>query len=72
MTALAGAAVSVALGAMLAALGWWGLRNAAVVVPASLPESDRQRRERVLRRGSVACHVLAAVFVVTGVLGALH
>lgn len=72
MTTLGGAAISVMLGGMLAVLGWWGFRNAAAVVTETLPEPDRRRRERVLRRGAVACQVLAVVFVATGVLGALH
>jgi hypothetical protein len=72
MTALYDGYTAVAVGAVLAVLGWWGSRNAAVAVPATLPEHDRRRRARVIIRGSITCQVVGAVLMAVGVLRALH
>lgn len=47
-------------------LGRWGIRNATRLAPQSLPENERQRRARVMRRGSVACWVAAGALLAVG------
>lgn len=54
---------SVVVGIVLVVLGRWGSRNALALVPPSLAESERRRRERVLARGAITCQVLGVVFV---------
>lgn len=70
MSVVAGAGLNIVLGVLLGVLGLWGVRNASDTVPATLPEHDRLRRERVLRRGAVACGLIGVVFVAMGVFGA--
>lgn len=54
--------------AVLAPLGWWGFRNAETLAPVDLPEDERDRRERILRRGAVTAQAVAVLFLVAGVL----
>jgi hypothetical protein len=51
--------------ALLLVVGIWGWRNAGALA-ASLPLDERtqRKRRRVYLRGSVACLVVAAAFVV--------
>lgn len=58
--------VFLAFAAVLTALARWALRNPHRA-PSSLPERERQRRARVLRRGAWACRVVAAGFAVAAV-----
>lgn len=58
----------IALGVGLVVIGRWGIRHAPQLVPANLEEDERERRERVLVRGSVACQCLAVLFVIGGAL----
>jgi hypothetical protein len=55
-----------ALGLML--LGRWGARNAEILVPTSLDEHERERKKRVLARGSLGCQCLAVLFGLGGLL----
>lgn len=52
------------LAAALQRLGSWGWRNAPELPPPTLSSADRAQRTKVLRRGSVACQVLAVMFLV--------
>lgn len=72
MTGTVAAVINLVLGALLVVLGWWGVRNAATAAPAALPEHDRKRRARVVRRGAITCQVLAVVFLVVGVANAFQ
>ncbi|MPY78514.1 MAG: hypothetical protein GEV04_08460 [Actinophytocola sp.] len=54
--------------AVLAPLGRWGYRNAATLLPAALPEQERDRRQQVLRRGAVTAQAVAVLFVFAGLL----
>lgn len=71
MTVAAGAGLHIVLGVLLGVLSLWGVRHASETVPVTLPEHDRLRRARVLRRGAVACGLLGVVFVTMGVLDAI-
>lgn len=62
-TSLAMAVVSV----LLVLLGSWGRRNAVRLVPQTISPEDHLRQVRVLRRGSVACYVAAALLVLAAV-----
>jgi hypothetical protein len=64
-------AVSVLIGASAVLVGLWGRRNAARLVPSTLPADERARRERVLFRGAWACQIVGALFAAAGVLTAL-
>lgn len=57
----------IALAVLLFAVGWWGRAEAPGLAPGHLPEKDRLRRERTLRRGALACQLTAAGAVVTTV-----
>lgn len=46
----------------LVGFGHSSRRHIDKYVPASLPEDERRRRERVLVRGSWACQVVGVVF----------
>lgn len=59
-------AVLVAMAAILATLGMWGVRQAPRLAPVSLPERERRHRQRVLRRGGVACVVVAVLLGAVG------
>lgn len=59
---LAGILTQSALALSLIGVGWWGWRRAAALVPASLEAVARDRRIAAVRRGSVACLMLGAVF----------
>lgn len=62
---------SLLLGGMVFLVGLWGRRHAAVLVPMGLPPDARERRERSLRRGAVACQVVGVLFAVTGGVAAM-
>lgn len=51
-----------ALGAALALIGWWGRRNAPALARAG---PGHEQRATVLRRGALACQVVALLFVLT-------
>lgn len=51
---------------ILILLGRWGMRNARRAVSPSLPAGERERRARVLRRGSVCCWVVACLLLAVG------
>jgi len=53
----------VAVGALLVLLGEWGVRRVDVLVPVELGEDERERRQRVMRRGGRTCQVVGVVFV---------
>ncbi|HVV08327.1 hypothetical protein [Amycolatopsis sp.] len=53
-----------ALGIALALIGWWGRRNAPALARAG---PGHQHRTTVLRRGALACQVVALLFVLTAV-----
>lgn len=57
------------IGVVLLMLGAWGRRNAADLAVVPGMEPDRiGHREKVLRRGSVACSVVGVAFlIVSGV-----
>jgi ABC-type Fe3+ transport system permease subunit len=64
MTAVIASFVLLVLAVSLFAIGRWGRRNAAGLVPSTLPPEVRQKRERSLLRGALTCQVLALFFVV--------
>lgn len=68
MTSLVDSITCFGLGLGLLLLGRWGMRNAEHLVPATLSEHERERKERVLSRGSLACQFLAVVFFASGLL----
>lgn len=57
--------LSLAVG--LFVLGTWGRHHSDLLAPRSLPEEHRARRVRALRRGSLACQVIAVVFALAAV-----
>ncbi|OJG06083.1 hypothetical protein BG618_02808 [Pseudonocardia autotrophica] len=57
--------VATALGGALVALGLWARRGVALT-PRALPEPERLRRGRAIRRGGWACLVVGAVLVAAG------
>jgi hypothetical protein len=61
-------AVPLLVALALALVCWWGRKNAESVVSASLPHEVREREVRVLRRGIVACGLVAALFLVLALL----
>lgn len=56
------------LAVALVLLARWGFRHADELPATTLPEGERARRVGVMRRGAVTCSVVAAVFVVAGVV----
>lgn len=54
-----------ALGVCVFLVGRWGRRKASVLVDVNLDPEDRTNRVGVLRRGAVACHLLAILFFAT-------
>ncbi len=50
------------VGAGLVGFGRTSRRHIDRYVPATLPDDERRRRERVLVRGSWACEVVGVVF----------
>ena len=56
------------LGLALVLLGRWGAGNAHASAPRTLPEAERERRERVVLRGSAVCQVIGVVFIFAGLL----
>jgi hypothetical protein len=67
ITALA----SFAFAAALFAIGTWGRRNAADLVPASFSTEGRAKQERSLRRGAISITALGGMFAVLGVMTVL-
>jgi hypothetical protein len=59
--------VQLVMGAGLVLIGWWGRTGAAGVVPGSLGDDERARRERVIRRGGIACVLAGALLMVAGI-----
>lgn len=66
---MSAAVVSAALALLTLAVGRWGLRNAASLVPAR-PGSDHDREVRALRRGARLCLAMAVLFTALAVLAA--
>ncbi|WP_250291057.1 hypothetical protein [Frankia sp. CiP1_Cm_nod1] len=66
---IAAVLVQLAFAAAFFAIGRWGQRNAAALVPASLSPEGRAKKERSLRRGARSCTIIAIVFVVLAVAG---
>lgn len=62
---------SVVLGAAVLLVGVWGRRNAASLLPATLPAEDRRRKVIVYRRGSLACQIAGVLLISVGVLSTL-
>jgi hypothetical protein len=62
------AVVSLLFAAVLFAIGRWGRRNAASLVPTALSEAGQRSQELVLRRGSVACQLVGGVFLIFGLV----
>ena len=60
--------VSFAFAAALLAIGSWGRRNAADLVPATFSAEGRAKQERSLRRGAISITALGAMFALLGVL----
>jgi hypothetical protein len=52
-------AVALLFAATLYPIGRWGHRNAASLVPMGYSADGKRDKERVLRRGSLACQVVA-------------
>jgi ABC-type Fe3+ transport system permease subunit len=63
-------AVLLVLAALLVLIGRWGRRNAESLAPRGMPERERAQRAGVLRRGGIACHVVACLLATAGVLSA--
>jgi hypothetical protein len=53
----------VGVGALLVLIGEWGVRHVDTLVPVELGEDERDRRQRVVRRGGRTCQVVGVVFV---------
>ncbi|NKQ57731.1 hypothetical protein HFP15_33205 [Amycolatopsis sp. K13G38] len=70
MRPLVQALVLLALAAAVGALGRWGRRNAPRLAPGALSERDRAHRAAVLRRGGLACYVVAFLLAAFGVASA--
>lgn len=50
------------------AVGRWGYRNAANLVPSSYSEQGQRKRARTLRHGAIMCHFAAGVLVIAAFL----
>lgn len=64
MAAIFDTAIFIVLGATLSVIGRWGAHNTADLIRGALPPEEQNKRERVLRRGSVTCQIIGACFVV--------
>jgi hypothetical protein len=58
-----------AIGLMMFALGRWGTRQAAELVPPSMSEAEREKRVRVYRRGAVVLQAVGLLFLAAIVVG---
>ena len=67
-TLMTSAVVSVLFASVLFAIGRWGRRNAAGLVPTALSEAGQRSQELVLRRGSVACQLVGGIFLIFGLV----
>ncbi|RHW28518.1 hypothetical protein D0Z08_01180 [Nocardioides immobilis] len=65
---MSAALVSAALAVLMLAVGRWGLRNTASLVPDRVAGSVRDRQERSLRRGAWLCLAMALLFATLAVL----
>lgn len=72
MSEVADVLTCVFVAAVLAPLGWWGCRNAETLTSTALPEHERDRRQRILRRGAVTAQAVAVLFVLAGLLRMLY
>jgi len=54
-------------GAVLFTVGRWGYRNAERLVPTTLSEDGRYRKEKSIRRGGMLYQISAVILVVVGV-----
>lgn len=61
------ALVFVVMGTGLVLIGRWGWRHAPDMVEPGLSERQAARRLRVARRGALASHVVAAMFLIFAV-----
>ena len=68
---MSAALISAALAALMLAIGRWGLRNTASLVPARAEGAIREREERSLRRGARLCIAMALLFASLAVLAAV-
>jgi len=68
-TAVANSAVLAVFAVGLLITGRWGRTRSAQLVPTYLNVDDRAHRTRLLRRGSLACYVAAAVLAGVAVVG---
>jgi hypothetical protein len=59
------------VGIVLMAVGWWGIRRGVQAgVISTWDAKNIERRERTMRRGSYACLVIGALFVILAVASA--
>jgi hypothetical protein len=65
---VSGAIVGGLVALTMFALGGWGLRSGADLVPATYPSERREREQRAIRRGARSLVVLGALFAVLAVL----
>lgn len=65
-------ATGLIMGVAFFGIGVWGRRNLDELVPTPLPEQQRAKRRRVLRRGTVFCMAAACVLVALSVVGFVH
>jgi hypothetical protein len=57
---------------LLGAIGYWGRRNAASLAADRRSATARTGKEESIRRGAWGCWAMAVVFLVLGVLDAVH
>lgn len=57
----------IAVGGVMAAVGFWGWRNVARLVPPRLSAESRTHQEGVLQRGSALLVLVGMAFVVFGI-----
>jgi hypothetical protein len=57
------------LAVMMFAIGQWGRKRAATLVPPSLSTEEREKRARVYKRGAVVLQLTAVAFVLVVCVG---
>ena len=58
--------VDLLLGVAMFAVGRWGMKNMADLVPPELDSEAQEKKTRVMRRGAVIVQIVGVVFVVVG------